>query len=513
MGWKDLSELAPQLTESEVRFEKKKRTLGLFLGPLVFLLVLFMQPFDDVSPLGMRSLAVFCWIVIWWITEAIPIPATALLALPLLVICGIVPYQKAFSYWAHWANIFLLGAFIIGHAMHLHGLTRRFSLSLVASKMVGGNAWRLLAVFLIANIVVTAFISNVVSAVLFLAMGLGLLEILKIKPGSGYGMAMFLGIAWATNIGSVLTPSGTPTNMIAIGLVQQAGYRIGYTHWIAGTLVFTILQTAVMFVVLRLYLSSEETRQQVNRNAILEELRRLGPFNRGEKFAAAALGMALLLWVLPDVAPLVLGRTHPVAAWLTSRLNWGVVSLLVAISLFVMPLNWKERKFVMTWDEAVKNIEWGTMALVGGALAVGELVGDQELGLGKLFSSSISSIAGPETSRYLFLLATITFAAVMTNLVTNVAVISVLAPIALAVGPALGLNPIALTVTISVACVIGYATPMANPPCAIVFASGYIRIVPMLVRGSLLTLMGILILSFVGYPIADWIFTWPPPTN
>ena len=166
----------------------------------------------------------------------------------------------------------------------------------------------------------------------------------------------------------------------------------------------------------------------------------------------------------------------------------------------------------MTWDEAARNIEWGSMALVGGALAVGEMIGDKKLGLGEFFSYAVSSIAGPETSRYFFLLIAITLAVLLTNLATNVAVISALGPIALGVAPSVGLNPIALTVTISIASCIGYSTPMANPPCAIVFASGYVRILPMLQRGLVLSLIGIVLLSFIGYPIADWMLPWPPPT-
>ncbi|MBI4464925.1 MAG: anion permease [Acidobacteria bacterium] len=108
-------------------------------------------------------------------------------------------------------------------------------------------------------------------------------------------------------------------------------------------------------------------------------------------------------------------------------------------------------------------------------------------------------------------LAIFTLAVILTNLVTNVAVISAMGPIAIAVAPTVGLNPVALTVTISLASVIGYSTPMANPPCAIVFASGYVRILPMLRRGIVLSVVGILLLSFVGYPIINWIFPWPPP--
>ena len=167
----------------------------------------------------------------------------------------------------------------------------------------------------------------------------------------------------------------------------------------------------------------------------------------------------------------------------------------------------------MTWSEAVKDVEWGTMALIAGALAVGTTVGDKEVGLGGFFSYMVSSFAGPDVSRYLFLLATITLAVVLTNMTTNVAIISFLAPIALAVAPIVNLNPIALTVIVSVASCISYSLPMANPPCSIVFASGYIRILPMFVRGMILSLIGIVLLSFVGYPVADWAFPWPLPGN
>src|SRR3990170_110294 len=153
MSWKDLSELASQLSEGEIRFEKKKRLVGFFLGPLAFVAVLLMDPLQNVNQLGMRSLAVFCWAVIWMVTEAIPIPVTSLLLLPLTVICGIFPYQRAFGYWGHWIILFLLGAFLIGHAMDKYGLTKRVSLVLISSRFVAGKPWRLLVLLLMANII------------------------------------------------------------------------------------------------------------------------------------------------------------------------------------------------------------------------------------------------------------------------------------------------------------------------------------------------------------------------
>ena len=175
-------------------------------------------------------------------------------------------------------------------------------------------------------------------------MGLGLLEIMKVKPGSSYGLAMFLGVAWASNLGSVLTPGGTPTNLIAIGLMgemEPMGYQIGYAQWFWGNLPFTLLQAVAMFLVLRLFLRREDLAYEVPQETILEELRRMGPFSRGEKFATGALFTALFLWVLPELSSLILGRAHPISALIYARLNWGLVGVVVAVSLFLLPIDWK----------------------------------------------------------------------------------------------------------------------------------------------------------------------------
>ena len=511
MAWKDLSELAPQLTAGEVRFEKKKRLAGLILGPAAFVLCFFLPPLPHVTPVGMRSLAIFSWAVLWWITEAVPIPVTSLLLLPLIAVCGLFPFEKALGYWGHWTNLFLFGAFLIGHAMEKYGLTRRVSLSLVSSRLVRGKPWRLLVLFLLANICTGAFTSNAVDAILFTSIGIGLLRILSIAPGSGFGTAMFLGIAWATNIGGKLTPSGSVPNMVAIGLAVSAGYRIGYAQWFLANVLFTSLQTVAMFVILRSFLSRKEQEYEVPRDRLREELKQLGPFSRGEKIACGALATALTFWILPDIVPLILGRAHPLSIWFTTRLNWGVVALLVGCSLFVIPVEWKARKFTITWDEAMQNVEWGTMALISGSIALGELIVDRRVGLGELFTAGVAQIAGTDTPPFLVISGIILATVVLSQVTSGVAIVSALGAIALVVAPTLKLNPIALLVTISLAANMGYTLPSSTPPNAIVFSSGYVRIVPMVLRGSILALTGIILLSLTGYSMANWVFPWPPP--
>ncbi|HWP85307.1 MAG TPA: SLC13 family permease [Terriglobia bacterium] len=512
MGWKDLYELSSQMTEAEIRFEKRKRLTGLFLGPLVFLGAWFWPPLPDVSPVGMRALAIVLLAVVWWITEAVPIPVTSLLLLPLTVVCGVFPYERAFGYWAHWTNLFLIGAFLIGGAMETHGLTRRVSLALVSSRIVGGDPWRLLVLFLLSNIITGAFTSNTVDAVLYMSVGIGLLKTLNIAPGSGFGTAMFLGIAWATNIGGKLTPSGSVPNMVAIALANTSGYRVGYLQWVLANFTFTALQTSAMLLVLWWFLDRKERDFKVQTDRVKEELAKLGPFSRGEKAACCALAVALFLWTLPDIVPMILGRGHPIAVWLSSRLNWGVVALLVGGSLFLTPIDWRARRFAMTWEDAVKNIEWGTLALVAGSLAIAELVADKNVGLGQLLTAGISGMAEFHPPQYLLVLGIIVTVTVLAQVTSGVALVSAIGPLALLVGPALSLNPIALLVTISLAANMGYTLPSSTPPNAIVFASGYLRIVPMFVRGSVLALIGIVLLSLTGYQLANWVFPWPLPS-
>src|SRR3990172_1150780 len=132
MSWTGLAEMAPMLSEAEIRFEKRRRFVGLLLGPVLFGLALMGPPLEHVTPLGMRTLGVFLWTVTWWVTEPIPIPATAFFSLALLVVCGILTVPEAFGYWANWVNIFFMGAFIIAHAMNLHGLTHRLAYRMVS---------------------------------------------------------------------------------------------------------------------------------------------------------------------------------------------------------------------------------------------------------------------------------------------------------------------------------------------------------------------------------------------
>lgn len=513
-GWKDLSELRPTLSARELHFEQKKRVVGLLLGPALFLSTLFVPPLADISALGMRTVAVFLWTVIWWICEPIPIPVTSFLSMALLVLCGIYPLEQAFGFWANWVNIFLIGAFVIGHAMNSQGLNRRFACKVISLEIIRGSVWRLLVVFLTAAALFSAVSSNVVTTLVFMAVGLGLLERMKVRPGDPFGGIFIMCIAWAADVGGIGTPVGSPPNLIAIGMAESVlKYRVGFLPWVWVGIPVMLIGLAMMFLVIRFALRSSMPTWQLSRDSALEELRQMGPMSRGEKIAAGALFTALALWMLPDVLPAIIGRDSATTRWVQNYLSWPVVSILVATALFLIPVNAKESRFAVNWTEAVRSVEWGTLALIAAALALGTAIGSPTVGLGKFFSRSVAGIADPGVSPYWFVGLCVLVTVVLTNFMSNNATISAVGPIALSIAssPGSGVNPVALIVAVGMGSSMAFALPSATPPVALVFASGYVRIVTLFKNGILLAAACILVTTFITYSVADWVFPWPLP--
>ncbi|MDA2935351.1 anion permease, partial [Acidobacteria bacterium AH-259-D05] len=444
MGWQDFTEVKKQLTPAEVRFEEIRRSIGLFLGPLAFVVITLLPPLQDVTSVGMRTLGIFIWIVIWWMSEPIPIPMTGFLGMALLALCGVFPVARAFSTMGHWVILFLIGAFTIAQAMTVSGLNRRFAYRMISFGFIGGNPWRLMSMFLIAAVMLSAVASDTVTTVIFMAIGIGLLKALNISPGSRYGEMLILSIAWAALFGGMMTPAGTPPNLIGIGILSESlNYQIGFGRWMLVGVPMGIIAVAVMLTVIRFSLKDEFGKIQIDPDIVREERDKIGPMTRGEKIAGFGMLTAITLWLVPDMANLGFGGDHAVTLWIRGHLNVAVVALVVSTSMFVIPIDWKEKKFPLTWNQAAAGIEWGTLALVAGALAIGTALASPEVGLGKYFSSALAGVAGPGVSPFIPLTGVILFTVFMTSFISNNAAISIVAPIIIAISSAPGstLNP------------------------------------------------------------------------
>jgi sodium-dependent dicarboxylate transporter 2/3/5 len=503
-----LAETAPPLPP-EGTLGGRRRSIGLILGPLLFALALLVPAPAGVTPAGMRTLGVFLLTVTWWITEVIPIPATSLLAMALLALCGILPVEAAFATFANPINMFLLGAFIIGHAMNIHGLTRRIAYRMATLPMVAGNPWRLLLLFGVSSALLSSIMSHVVMTMVFLSIAIGMANSLRLERGNRYAEALFLCIAWGSNLG-IGTPVGAPTNLIAIGMAGSMGYRVGFLQWMLVALPVLVLSLIAMFLVVRYVLRPELPDWNQRPDLLYGELTDMGRLGRGEKIAGCTFLVALFLWILPDLLPVFLsgGRQHPVSLWVTRHLDWSVTALVVAASLFLIPLESKKSRRVIAWDEAVRGVDWGTLSLIAAALALGNTIASPKLGLGELLRTNMSAVVTSSESQFLFVLLVVAFTVIVGSFVSNLAIVSLTGSLVQAVGPSADVNPIALLVTVGIAANMDFALPIGTPPSAMVFASGYVGIRQMMKGGIVLSLVSIPLVTLLAYYLANWIMPW-----
>ncbi|MCZ6489828.1 MAG: SLC13 family permease [Acidobacteria bacterium] len=489
--------------------ERKKSLAGFLLGPALFAVALLLPPPEGVTEIGMRSLGVFLWVMAWWVAEPIPLPATAFLSLVLLILCGVFPLERAFGFWAHWVNLFLIGACIIGQAMNIHGVNKRFAYWIMSLRVIGNSSWRLMLALLWACALLSAIASNTVCTILFTSIALSFIRNFNIAPRSRYSVALLVCVPWAASIGGTATPVGAAGHLYSLGLLREMDFHVGFLPWMMFGVPMMLIAMAAMMLVIRLVFRPEFEKIQVSSSFAREELRKLGPVRRGEKISVAVLLAALALWMLPDLVYFLVEPSHPAAQWVQNRLSWAVVALLAAMSLFIIPVNWKERRFAMTWDEAVKGIHWGVLAIVAGALAIGTALSSTEVGLGQLFVKGIGLLSEYGGTTTVLVAASIVFLGLLTNGVSNFASMSIVIPIMLplAAAPGSGLNPVALTLCLGLTASWAFALPSATPLNAIAFSSGIVRTSDMFRGGIVLAVLCTLASILIAYPLLNWIFS------
>ena len=350
----------------------------------------------------------------------------------------------------------------------------------------------------------------------------GLAETFQFRRDSRYAESLFLAIAWGANLG-IATPVGTPPNLIAVGFVQRLGYRIGFLEWIWACFPVFVISLVAVFLVIRYVLRPEMPEWHGTTQFMQAELKKLGPMKRGEKIAATVFITAMFLWMLPDLVPLGIdlfnwlgllaadGGQHPWTLWLKSHLDWSVSAVIMAASLFLIPVNWEKREFAMTWEDAVKGVEWGTLALIAAALGLGGAIAHPTQGLGKFLQAAIASIPSSSESHFLFVLVVITFTIIVGSFISNIAIIGMVGALVLGAAPTATFNPIALMVAVGMAASFDFALPIGTPPSAMVFASGYVKIGTMFKGGIVLSFLGIAIVSLLGYYTVAWTIPWPIP--
>ena len=464
------------------------KKIGLLLGPLLFFIIQF-SPITLVSAKADAVIAVAIWMVLWWVTETVNIAVTALLPLILFPLLKVMEIADVGANYGSPIIFLFFGGFVLALALEKVNLHKRIALNIV--KLTGTTPNKVVLGFMIATALMSMWISNTASTVVMLPIAISVIRLLIndkdgfTKADKNFALSIMLGIAFAANAGGIATVIGTPPNSILIGLLEnQYNIQISFLTWMSFGLPFSIIMvTAVYFVLVKLMFPCKDIVFTSSENVIDEEIEKLGKISKEEKRVLTIFAITVFLWIT---------RTIINSALPGLKLSDTIISLMGAVSLFAIPMNFKKGNFILQWKDTEK-LAWGILILFGGGLALAK--GMDSSGLVALITDTIA--AGDFNS-----LATVSLLIIlmlfMTELMSNVALVAVLAPVV--AGIAIGLNipilNVLIPVTMASSC--AFMLPMATPPNAIVFASGYVKVNQMVRAGILLNLIavGLLILYY-----------------
>jgi sodium-dependent dicarboxylate transporter 2/3/5 len=507
--YKTLAEQREVLTPAEQRFEKARQTIGLVLGPVVFLVMYF-------APLPLERnqhtlAAILAFTIVYWLSEAIPIPATAVLALALCVLFNVPdvgpnaddsPADIVYGAFSSDTIFLFIGAFIIAQAMVTHGLDRRFAFRILSLPGVSNSTYGVIIAFGAIAALLSSVISNTATAAMLLPIGLGMMGALGglVQEQSGterdvsrlrFGTALMLMISYGAGVGGLLTPIGTPPNLIGIGFIEEAtDTTITFFAWVLAALPICLLMFIALCVILILLNRPEVRRLSGAGEYINEERSKLGSLSRGERNTLIAFAVAVTLWMLPGFVALVLGEESSVYGLLGSRLDEGTVAIVAAVLLFILPVNWAERRFTLNWNEAAR-IDWGTIILFGAGITLGTLL--SETGLAETMGTGIAEALG-----FTSLLAVSAVAALIAILISettsNTASATIVVPIVIPIAQAAGLDPVIPALAAVFGASFGFMMPVSTPQNAVVYGSGMIPITKMVRSGISFDILGIILI-------------------
>ncbi len=485
-----------QITEGEARFERWRRIAGLVLAPAVFVLLLLL-PLPALKPEAHRLAAVMAAVVILWVTEALPLPVTALFGAAACVVMRVAPARDVFAPFADPLMFLFIGSFIIARAIFLHRLDRRLAFGVLSIKWVGARPGRILVAFGAVTAFISAWISNTATTAMMFAIGMAILAFLFDNEEEGgskinrrYATGLMLMTAFAASIGGLATPIGTPPNVIGLGFIRQLlGVEFPFFKWaMIGTPVVIIL-----FLYLSFYLNAlcraGVKEIEGSREMLARERARLGAWTRGQKSTLVAFLVTVALWIVPGLIALVAGDRSEIYQAVNRRVPEAVAAVAGAMLLFLLPGDGRGERAI-TWDEAVK-IDWGVVLLYGGGFALGVL--SFQTGLAEAIGYGLTKHL-PITGGLSLLFASTLVATLTSEATSNTASANMVVPVVIAIARAVGADPLEPALGATMGASLGFMLPVSTPCNAIVYGSGYIPLSRMIRYGLLLDLVGVVVI-------------------
>ena len=477
---------------AEEAFNYRRRTIGLFAGPIVCI-ALMIAPLPLTAP-AHKVAAILGMMIVFWVTEALPLAVTALLGPVLAVVFRVAPAGAAFSAFADPIIFVFVGSFILAEAMFVHGVDRRIAYTALTWRFVGASATRILITFGAVTTILSMWMSNTATTAMMFPIGLSIVAHLARTGMAGarqFALVMMLITSFSASIGGMGTPVGTPPNLIGIGMLESlAGVKVTFFQW----MLIGIPAMVLMFglIALQFYFAGgrQATVDAASTDLVREELDKLGPVSRGQRNVLIAFGITVLLWVAPGIFAIAGAADSWIAKGLAHSVPESVAAMIGALLLFVLPVDWTGRRFTLTWDQAL-NIDWGVILLFGGGLAMGSLT--FSTGLAEALGKGITAWLPSQSTVALTMLFTAA-AIVLSEATSNTAAATMIVPIAIAVAGAAKVPPLEPALGATLGASMGFMMPVSTPPNAIVYSSGFIPITSMMKYGLLLDLAGYVVI-------------------
>lgn len=471
------------------------------LGPFLYLVLNLIGRPEDLSHEAFQVLSITLWMAAWWVTEAVPIAVTALLPIVLFPLTGALELSKTTEAFGHRYIFLYIGGFMLAIAIESWDLHKRIALNII--RIIGTNKSNIILGFMLATAFLSMWISNTATAVMILPIGMAITSQLKANSGSElkqdtkkFGKALMLGIAYSASIGGMATLIGTPPNLVFAGIVEETyGIEITFVQWVKfGLPISIVLLFSCWKYLTKISFTFEQQEFPGGKKEIERLLKKLGAMKLEEKTVATVFVITALCWM---------GRSFILEKYIPN-IDDTIIAMTAGIILFILPSQ-KKGKRIINWKKAVK-MPWGIILLFGGGMALAE--GFKASGLAVWIGSQMTLLDGLS----LFLLVLLLVAAVnfLTEITSNLATTAMLLPILAPMALAISVHPYVLMVAATVAASCAFMLPVATPPNAVVFGSGYLKIPDMVKTGIWMNIFSIILLSLVVYFILPLLWEFDP---
>jgi sodium-dependent dicarboxylate transporter 2/3/5 len=495
------------------RGERAGRVLRLVAGPAAASIALL--PWPELAPAARWTLAIAAWMAAWWVLEAVPISATALLPLAAFPLTGVLTAGTVSEAYGNEVIFLFLGGMLLAQSMERSGLHRRIALTVIRATGSSGRA--LVLGFLFATALVSMWVSNTATTVMVLPVALATLGTVlgpssreASNPGphphrAAFAAALMLAIAYGANIGGMGTLVGTAPNVVFAGMVSRLfpeAPPVDFFRWLQFGVPLVVLFVPLAGLLLtRVVLRWDEGALGLDASSVTREIESLGPMHPSERRTMIVFLTAAFLWIFR--ADLELGAvTLPGWSRLLGEPEWvrdSTVAIAAALALFLIPAG-REREGALLASDWHRAVPWSVLILLGGGFALAAAF--QESGLSAWFGNRLAGGVGlPPVALVLLVALSVSF---LTEVASNTAVATVLLPVLAAAAVPLGCHPFALMLPCALAASCAFMLPAATPPNAIVFSSGLLRLPQMVRAGLAVNFLGVALIVLLTFTIGGW---------